>query len=57
MKTTALALLTSLVATGAMAENPLGRLTESLDSARWVESQWISVVDAPVVPGAIGGAN
>ena len=57
MKTTALALLTSLVATGAMAENPLGRLTESLDSARWVESQWISVVDAPVVTGAIGGAN
>ena len=58
MKITALALMTSLVTTGALAVNPtLGKITEPLDSALWTGSVWISAVNAPVVTGSIGGVN
>ena len=34
-----------------------GVLTSALDDQAWSASQWISAKDAPVVTGAIGGAN
>ena len=39
------------------APTEVGSRTDALDSKLWDQSKWISVVDAPVVTGAIGGAN
>ena len=37
--------------------NEVGKRTDALDNSVWHHSEWISVVDAPVVKGAIGGSN
>ncbi len=64
-KTSLLALSASLMLIACCAENPtprVGERTAPLDESVWNESQWISVVDAPVVTGvgnkrAADGAN
>lgn len=51
--------LSLLVASAiAFAETPsVGHRINALDSSLWERSQWISVADAPVVTGPIGGDN
>jgi alpha-L-rhamnosidase len=38
-------------------ETVSGTRTEALNDDAWKQSEWISVMDAPVVTGGIGGAN
>ncbi len=55
-----IALATVLTAMPAMAEvkhNEAGKRTEALNPALWEKSQWISVVDAPVITGKVETGN
>ena len=54
-----LTVLAALVAVVSCNNKPAGPapMTDPLDDAAWNSSVWISVVDAPVVTGSIGGAN
>lgn len=36
---------------------PVGKRVEAMNNAAWENSCWISVADAPVVTGAVGGGN
>ena len=38
-------------------DTPAGKRTDALEEAAWECSEWISVADAPVVTGRIGGGN
>ncbi len=38
-------------------DTPAGQRTDALEPAAWELSEWISVADAPVVTGRIGGGN
>lgn len=42
---------------GAPDSSVAGRRVDALDASAWENSEWISVVDAPVVTGSVGGAN
>lgn len=46
-----------LAAANAYAAKNAGHLTEPLDSALWVGSEWISAANAPVVTGRVEGNN
>ena len=50
---------TSMMALACSTVNKTGEatLTAALDNQAWMESEWISVADAPVVPGIIYGDN
>ena len=51
------AALTVLAACSSAGPEPRVQRTDALDDAAWDASVWISVADAPVVTGRIGGSN
>ena len=54
LKTLSLVLMAALLAlTGCVKEKEKYSMTEALDNSAWDASQWISVVDAPVVQGVV----